>query len=50
MHWLEVAVDRGFINYPFLARLDPSLENLRGEKSFNLLMETVRERWEAFST
>ena len=48
IHWLEVAVDRGFINYPFLARVDPSLANLRGEPRFQQLMATVRDRWERF--
>jgi non-specific serine/threonine protein kinase len=48
MHWLEIAVDRGFINYPFLARVDPSLENLRGDPRFLRLMEVVRDRWERF--
>ncbi|HMA24094.1 MAG: tetratricopeptide repeat protein, partial [Gemmatimonas sp.] len=48
MHWLEVAVDRGFINHPFLAHVDPSLENLRREPRFLRLMEVVRERWERF--
>jgi len=48
IRWLEVAVDRGFINYQFLARIDPSLDNLRGEPRFQQLMEAVRERWERF--
>ena len=48
MRWLEVAVDRGFINHPFLTRVDPSLDNLRGEPRFQQLMEVVRERWERF--
>ena len=29
MHWLTIAVDRGFINHPFLARHDPCFETLR---------------------
>ena len=44
----RVAVDRGIINYLFLARLDPSLEPLRSEPRFLSLMETVRKRWERF--
>jgi non-specific serine/threonine protein kinase len=50
MHWLEVAVDRGFINHPFLARIDPSLERVRREPRFLRLMEVVRVRWERFET
>jgi TolB-like protein len=48
MHWLAIAVDRGFINYPFLARYHPSLESLRSHPRFQQLMETVRDRWEKF--
>jgi hypothetical protein len=48
IRWLEVAVERGFINHPFLTRLDPSLDNLRGKPRFQQLMEAVRERWEGF--
>jgi non-specific serine/threonine protein kinase len=48
LHWLEVAVDRGFINYPFLFRLDPSLENLRRDQRFSSLMDVVHDRWTRF--
>ncbi|HEY2809409.1 MAG TPA: tetratricopeptide repeat protein [Steroidobacteraceae bacterium] len=46
--WLEVAVARGFINYPFLARHDPSLVSLRGEPRFQRLLKDVRARWQRF--
>ena len=48
LRWLRHAVDRGFINYPFLNEYDPFLENLRGEEAFQELMKHVRERWESF--
>jgi hypothetical protein len=48
MHWLEIAVDRGFINHPFLARHDPSLASLRANPRFHRLLEAVRGRWERF--
>ena len=48
LHWLAIAVDRGFINYPFLARHDPFFEGLRGQPRFQKLLETVRDRWEKF--
>jgi TolB-like protein/Flp pilus assembly protein TadD len=48
LHWLQVAVDRGFINYPFLSRFDPSLENLRHDERFLRLMDVVYERWKRF--
>lgn len=48
LHWLAIAVDRGFINYPFLARHDPFFEKLRNEPRFQKLLETVRDRWDRF--
>lgn len=47
-HWLDIAVDRGFINYPFLSRHDPFMGRLRGHPPFQRLLERVRERWEKF--
>ena len=46
--WLESAVDRGYINYPFLARYDPCLEAVRSQPRFQRLLEVVRERWQSF--
>jgi TolB-like protein len=48
LDWLENAVDRGFINYPFLAEYDPFLESIRNEDRFQRLMERVRYEWEHF--
>jgi TolB-like protein/thioredoxin-like negative regulator of GroEL len=48
IHWLEAAVSRGFINYPFLARHDPSLASVRAEPRFQRLLKDVRTRWESF--
>src|SRR5450631_1784229 len=48
VHWLRIAVDRGFVNYPFLARHDPTFEALRGDSAFETLLETTRHRWERF--
>ena len=50
LYWLAIAVDRGFINYPFLARHDPFFEKLRSHPRFQALLGTVRERWERFDT
>ena len=48
MRWLREAVDRGFINYPLLAKLDPHLEPLRGAPDYEALMRQVHQRWQAF--
>lgn len=48
IHWLRVAIDRGFINYPFLARHDPAFEALRSDPAFKGLLETAKHRWERF--
>jgi len=50
IRWIEVAIARGFINYPFLSRWDPCLENVRSDSRFVALMEVVRKRWERFES
>ncbi len=47
MKWLRIAMERGFINYPFLAVYDPLLANVRTDARFAPLMQEVRVRWEA---
>ena len=48
VYWLGVAVDRGFINHPFLSQHDPFFAQCRRDSGFLRLMETVRHRWERF--
>jgi TolB-like protein len=48
LYWLETAIGRGFINYPFLARYDPFIQTLRTHPRFLELMEIARDRWERF--
>jgi len=48
MRWLEIAIDRGFINYPFLARHDPFFETVRSHPRFKQLLDVVHDRWEKF--
>ena len=46
LEWLENTINRGFINYPLMAYMDPAMQNLRGEKRFWELMQDASERWE----
>ena len=48
LFWLENAVKKGFINYPFLNEYDPFLKNIRGDERFQKLMERVKYEWEHF--
>jgi non-specific serine/threonine protein kinase len=48
LRWLENAVNRGFINFPYLAWYNPLLENIRGEERFKKLMQRVKKEWEEF--
>jgi serine/threonine protein kinase len=50
LKWLERAVERGWINYPLLARQDPLLKSIRDEERFKELMVRVKQEWEAFGT
>ena len=49
MHWLSIAVERGFINYPFLAEHDPVFAGLRTLPEFQRLLGSVRARWNRFT-
>jgi TolB-like protein/lipoprotein NlpI len=48
LDWLENAVERGFINYPFLNEHDKLLDSIRSEPRFKKLMERVKHEWENF--
>lgn len=48
LHWLSIAIDRGFINYPFLAHHDPFFGPLRSQPRFQELMAIAHDRWERF--
>jgi eukaryotic-like serine/threonine-protein kinase len=47
LDWLENAVSRGFINYPYF-QCDPSLDALRGEERFKKLMDRAKYEWEHY--
>ncbi len=49
LRWLNRAVSRGFINYPFLDKQDPLPANIRSNPEFQELMMDVRQQWESFS-
>jgi TolB-like protein len=49
MDWLENAIMRGNINYPFISRFDPLLENLRCHSRFIELMERLKYEWASFT-
>jgi eukaryotic-like serine/threonine-protein kinase len=46
LDWLENAVQRGFINYPFMNEYDPFLKQIRREPRFKKLMERAKHEWE----
>jgi TolB-like protein len=48
LDWLSNAVERGFINYPFIAEHDPALESIRGEPRFREILTKVKHEWEKF--
>jgi TolB-like protein/Tfp pilus assembly protein PilF len=48
LRWLTLAVERGFINYPFLASHDPFIATMRRLPAFQSLLQLVHERWIAF--
>jgi serine/threonine protein kinase/tetratricopeptide (TPR) repeat protein len=43
MNFLEHSVKMGMLNYSFLSKHDPLLENLRGDERFKKLMEKVKK-------
>jgi hypothetical protein len=45
---LECGVNLGAVNYPWYNKIDPFLENIRGEERFKKLMERVKYEWENF--
>ena len=46
--WLDRAIDRGMINYPFLSKHDTYLGNIRSEARFVQAMDRARTEWERF--
>jgi len=46
IRWVERAVERDFINYPFLAHF-AALENLRRDERFQKILRDVKRKWES---
>jgi len=48
LDWLEIAIENGLINFPFLSEYDPFLKNIREEERFKKLIKRVKKEWENF--
>jgi hypothetical protein len=46
LFWVDQAIDRGMINYPFLSEYDRFLASVRGEARFAQAMERAKREWE----
>ncbi len=45
---LERAVELGLANHPYVARVAPTLQDVRGERRFQEILARVEEKWRAF--
>ena len=50
VHWLGRSIERGMLNYPLLAALDPFFAGLHGDAGFQALMAAVRPQWDELIT
>jgi len=50
LHWLQRAVDRGWINYPFFTEIDPFFTPIRSDGRFRELMSEMKSKWENFES
>jgi len=46
--WLDRAIERGMINYPFLSEHDRYLDNIRGDARFREVIGRAKREWERF--
>lgn len=49
LDWLEKTVERGFINYPYLAQHAIYLKSIRREQRFHQILEKVKIKWKEFT-
>ncbi|MEE4639844.1 MAG: tetratricopeptide repeat protein [Wenzhouxiangella sp.] len=47
-HWLGVAVDRGFANYPYISKHSPFFRKLPETDALRSLKARIHERWASF--
>jgi tetratricopeptide (TPR) repeat protein len=50
LDWLEQANSLGLTNYPFLARHDRMLDNVRTSARFQELLQRIKHQWETHET
>jgi TolB-like protein len=50
IEWLTRTIDRGCLNYPFMAERDPLLAHLRGVPAYETQMARLRRMWETLET
>jgi adenylate cyclase len=48
LHWLDRAIEKGMINYPFLSEHDWYMDSIRGEARFHQAMERAKREWDRF--
>jgi serine/threonine protein kinase/tetratricopeptide (TPR) repeat protein len=48
LDWLDKALNRGWVNYPFTAQHDPSLVPLHDEPRFQQITERMKKDWQEF--
>lgn len=48
-HWLDRAVDLGFVNWPYLARYSPFLAPLADDEALAPVLAKAKARWEALT-
>jgi len=46
--WLEKAMKRGFINYPFLSKIDPFIAKIRDDSRIQKILAQIKTEWENF--
>lgn len=46
--WLKKAMQRGFINYPFLSEIDPFIAKIRNDDRVQKILAQIKTEWENF--